>query len=98
VLRQVVVLCPCRIAPYWWVAFPPYVFPPERSLSTRGSTLLIISLLCGPAVFCAVPEPGVAWVPDDPRMPPVVDAPWRLPVELKSLSTRGSTLLARFES
>jgi hypothetical protein len=43
-----------------------------------------------PAVFCAVPDPGVAWVPEEPKSPPLVEAPWRLPVLERSLSTLGS--------
>lgn len=45
---------------YACVLFPPTVLEPSRSESTLGSTLFIMSLLCGPAVFCAVPEPAVA--------------------------------------
>jgi hypothetical protein len=48
-------------------------------------------------VFCAVPRPGVAWLPAAPKIPPVA-APWRLPRPSKSESTRGSNLLAKFES
>jgi hypothetical protein len=59
--------------------------------SGQNAYLFIMSLLWGPAVFCAVPEPGVACVPEDPKRPPCVEAPCRLPVESKSLSTRGSS-------
>jgi hypothetical protein len=60
-----------------------------------GSALLRRSLLCGPAVFWAVPEPAVAWLPDAPKTPALapVAAPWRFPRPSKSLSTRGSVQL-----
>jgi len=44
-LRRVDVLCPSEINAYAWVRLPPTVGPPDRSLSTRGSTLFIISEL-----------------------------------------------------
>lgn len=47
-------------------------------------------------MFCAVPEPGVAWDPDAPMMPPVA-APCLLPLPSRSESTLGSALLARFD-
>jgi len=61
-----------------------------------GSILLSISELWGPAVFWAVPEPAVAWLPDAPKTPPVL-APCLLPRPSRSLSTLGSTLLAMFD-
>lgn len=83
----------CVVAPYWL----------ERSLSTRGSSLLRTSELCGPAVvvLCVpypVPAPGPVWVPATPVVPPTpvlyVDEPYWLD---RSLSTRGSALFRRSE-
>lgn len=39
----------------------------------------------------------MAWEPETPNAECPVEAPWRLPVLLKSLSTLGSAELARLE-